>query len=113
MFCGGQPPGPRAEWRGWGGGLEGQIETAAQCPFPTRLGGRRAEEEAVRPHQGRPGLKADFRGSKEVPSPKEDVPSLAYSPGIRVLFTGTILSLRVLLGEESRGHSQSILKCHI
>ena len=36
-----------------------------------------------------------------------------YSPGTTILFTRTILSQRVPLGEESWGHAECTLKCHL
>lgn len=58
------------------------------------------EREAQHPCQDRSGLKANFRVSKKVPSPKKHASSPASSPGVTVLLTRTILSQGVPLGEE-------------
>lgn len=60
-------------------------------------------EEAQRPCEDRPALKANFRSSKKAPSAKKHASSPAYSPGITILFTRTILSQRLPKAKAGQG----------
>lgn len=108
----GRPPGHQAEQKGWKQGWRNKWrQWYVPLPQMTDLQSR-GRRGGPAFSSGRPGVRAHFRASKKVPSPKKHSSSAARSPEMAILFTRAKLSQRVPLGQERWDHSEFILKCH-